>query len=90
MVSPAVSDAATLIYPRRLHGSAASATSGWAAWCAPSGAAVNTMDERSLDRVQRRMFARDELGAQTVMVIRRPNGPQPEKHAFLEEIDRGQ
>lgn len=70
MVSPAVSnDAGTLIYPRRFH-SARERNERLARWLRIV-AGVKTVDERLLDRLGRRMFARDELGAQLVTAMRR-------------------
>jgi hypothetical protein len=49
--------------------------------------AVNTMDERLLDRLRQWTFARDELGAQLVMVIR-PMG-RPDRSSAIRRAHRG-
>jgi hypothetical protein len=71
MVTPAVSDdAGTFLYPRRFH-SARERNERLGRWLRIA-AGVTTVDERLLDRLGRRMFARDELGAQLVTAMRRP------------------
>jgi hypothetical protein len=77
MISPAVSDdAGTLRYPRRFH-SARERNERLGRWLRVV-AGVTTVDERLLDRLGRRMFARDELGFQLVTAMRRPKG-DPER-----------
>jgi hypothetical protein len=71
MVLPAVSaEAATLTYPRRFH-SARQRNERLGRWLRLISG-VTTVDERLLDRLGKRMFARDELGAQLVAAMRRP------------------
>jgi hypothetical protein len=79
MVLTAVSDdAAALIYPRRFH-SARQRNERLGRWLRLV-AGVATVDERLLDRLGRRMFARDELGAQLAAALRRPKD-DPERVA---------
>jgi hypothetical protein len=79
MVLPAVSDdAGTVLYPRRFH-SARERNERLGRWLRVV-AGVTTVDERLLDRLGRRMFARDELGAQLVTAMRRPERRPPTGH----------
>jgi hypothetical protein len=68
MAAPAVRDA-TPIYPRRFH--SARQRNEHLARRLRIVAGVKTVDERLLDRLGRRMFARDELGAQLATAMRR-------------------
>jgi hypothetical protein len=72
-------DAETLLYPRRFH-SARERNERLGRWLRIV-AGVKTVDERLLDRLGRWMFARDELGAQLVTAMRRPQG-DPERVAM--------
>lgn len=82
MVLPAVSDdVGTVLYPRWFH-SARERNERLGRWLRIF-AVVTTVDERLLDRLGRRMFARDELGAQLVTVMRRPKD-DPERVAMAQ------
>jgi hypothetical protein len=72
-------DAETLLYPRRFH-SARERNERLGRWLRIV-AGVTTVDERLLDRLGRWMFARDELGAQLVTAMRRPQ-VDPERVAM--------
>jgi hypothetical protein len=85
MVSPAVSDdAGTFLYPRRFY-SARERNERLGRWLRIV-AGVTTVDERLLDRLGRRMFARDELGAQLVRAMRRSKD-DPERVAMAQFKD---
>jgi hypothetical protein len=85
MVSPAVSDyAGTFLYPRRFY-SARERNERLGRWLRIV-AGVTMVDEPLLDRLGRRMFSRDGLGAQLVRAMRRSKD-DPERVAMAQFKD---